>query len=72
MSWIGGDKDTYCICKIDGHLHQYDLATETEHGIYFNTDDFELLGRGTIYTVDGAKQGSQKLLYFWRKKYEYE
>jgi hypothetical protein len=61
--------DWVCKCKLQdsGKIVEYDLAHNTTVFEFTDISKYELIGRGTIYSVDGKIQNSETLLYFYRR-----
>lgn len=57
------------ICKIDGKLKKYNYcADEKDDYIDWGSDNWEYLGKGRIYSVDGRRQYGEAIEHFWYDK----
>jgi hypothetical protein len=61
-------KNTVCECKLDdGRVVVYDGCCTLGHEDFYNTEKWELIGRGVIWSIDGnaykANQTEDKLFF---------
>ena len=60
-------------CKVDGVVWEYAAAGEKLHKMYTYNTNFEYIGKGWIYEINGVSQehgreSDNTILHFWRRK----
>lgn len=55
-------------CKLDnGEIREYDACSDNKRA--YNAKHFKLIGRGTVYSVNGVLQEFTHKQYFFTKKF---
>lgn len=61
-------RENECIALINGQHFCYDDASVAPPQGAHSEKEWEYLGEGVIYSVNGTKQRGETRLHFWRRK----
>lgn len=59
------------LALINGQILEYDNANMTDHRPFaLNEPEWQYLGEGVIWSVNGVRQAGKERLHFWKRKVE--